>query len=116
MTFLAGAKNAPQLDKFDVVLVEEKQPETYTITASAGEGGTITPDGEVTVKGGETQTFTIKADEGWNIKDVVVNGKSVGAVETYEMNVAGTIKASFEKDAVAPERHEVKVNAGEHAI
>ena len=114
VTFLAGAKNAPQLDKFDVVLVEEKQPETYTITASAGEGGTITPDGEVTVKGGETQTFTIKADEGWNIKDVVVNGKSVGAVETYEMNVAGTIKASFEKDAVAPERHEVKVNAGEN--
>ena len=114
VTFLAGAKNAPQLDKFDVVLVEEKQPETYTITASAGEGGTITPDGEITVKGGETQTFTIKADEGWNIKDVVVNGKSVGAVETYEMNVAGTIKASFEKDAVAPERHEVKVNAGEN--
>ena len=59
VTFLAGAKNAPQLDKFDVVLVEEKQPETYTITASAGEGGTITPDGEITVKGGETQTFTI---------------------------------------------------------
>lgn len=114
VTFLAGAENAPQLDKFDVVLVEEKQPETYTITASAGEGGTITPDGEVTVKGGETQTFTIKADEGWNIKDVVVNGKSVGAVETYEMNVAGTIKASFEKDAVAPERHEVKVKAGEN--
>ena len=114
VTFLAGAENAPQLDKFDIVLVEEKQPETYTITASAGEGGTITPDGEVTVKGGETQTFTIKADEGWNIKDVVVNGKSVGAVETYEMNVAGTIKASFEKDAVAPERHEVKVNAGEN--
>ena len=44
----------------------------------------------------------------------MVNGKSVGAVETYEMNVAGTIKASFEKDAVAPERHEVKVNAGEN--
>ena len=114
VTFLAGAKNAPQLDKFDVVLVEEKQPETYIITATAGEGGTITPDGEVTVKAGETQTFTIAADEGWHIKDVVVNGESVGEVETYEMDAAGTIEASFEKDAVEPERHEVKVNAGEN--
>lgn len=105
VTFLAGAKNAPQLDKFDVVLVEEKieVPETYTITASAGEGGTITPNGEVTVNVGESQIFTITADEGWHIKDVVVNGESAGAVETYVMDAAGTIEASFEKDAVEPE-------------
>lgn len=102
VTFLAGAKNAPQLDKFDIVLAEEKQPETYTITAYAGEGGTITPDGEVTVNAGETQTFTIAADEGWHIKDVVVNGQSVGAVETYVMDAAGTIDASFEEESTEP--------------
>lgn len=179
VTFLAGAKNAPQLDKFDVVLVEEKTdvpevnkealaeaiakaeeeaaktdvytaesiaaleeaiadakevygdesaeqeqvdaqvaaleaaiealvklpepPQTYTITASAGEGGTITPSGEVTVNVGEAQTFTIKADEGWHIKEVIINGESVGAEETYTMEAAGTIEALFEKDAVEPE-------------
>ena len=179
VTFLAGAKNAPQLDKFDVVLVKEKTdvpevnkealaeaiakaeeeaaktdvytaesiaaleeaiadakevygdesaeqeqvdaqvsaleaaiealvklpepPQTYTITASAGEGGTITPSGEVTVNVGEAQTFTIKADEGWHIKEVIINGESVGAEETYTMEAAGTIEALFEKDAVEPE-------------
>ena len=179
VTFLAGAKNAPQLDKFDVVLVKEKTdvpevnkealaeaiakaeeeaaktdvytaesiaaleeaiadakevygdesaeqeqvdaqvaaleaaiealvklpepPQTYTITASAGEGGTITPSGEVTVNVGEAQTFKIKADEGWHIKEVIINGESVGAEETYTMEAAGTIEALFEKDAVEPE-------------
>ena len=78
-------------------------PQTYTITASAGEGGTITPSGEVTVNVGEAQTFTIKADEGWHIKEVIINGESVGAEETYTMEAAGTIEALFEKDAVEPE-------------
>lgn len=96
-------------------LVEQMElPETFTITAFAGEGGTITPSGEVKVNAGETKTFKIEADEGWHIADVVVNGESVGAVETYKMDAAGTIEASFEKNAVEPERHQIKVNAGEN--
>lgn len=109
----------PQIDKFDIRLIEKsgETPETYTITASAGEGGTIDPSGEVTVNAGETQVFTITANEGWHISDVKVNGESVGAVNTYAFeNVSAneTIKALFEKDAVEPERHEVKINVGEN--
>ena len=44
-----------------------------------------------------------KADEGWHIKEVIINGESVGAEETYTMEAAGTIEALFEKDAVEPE-------------
>ena len=84
-------------------LEEIQVPETYTITASAGEGGSIDPSGEVTVNAGETQTFTITADEGYVIADVKVNGESVGVVESYEMDAAGTIEAVFEAESTQPD-------------
>ncbi len=52
----------------------------YTITATAGEGGSITPNGDVSVKEGASQTFAITADNGYEIADVLVDGHSVGAV------------------------------------
>ena len=57
----------------------------YTITATAGEHGWITPEGEVSVKEGENQRFTISADagNGYCIKDIKVNGVSVGTDTTY---------------------------------
>ena len=78
-------------------------PQTYTITASAGEGGSIDPSGEVTVNAGETQTFTITADEGYVIADVKVNGESVGAVNSYTMDAAGTIEAVFKAESTQPD-------------
>ena len=56
---------------------------TYTITASVGPGGTITPSGAVTVTHGSSQTFTITPDAGYYVADVVVDGSSVGSVESY---------------------------------
>jgi hypothetical protein len=73
---------------------------TYTITASSGPGGSISPAGSVTAAKGQDATFTVKADAGYVISDVVADGKSVGVVETYTFsNVAAnhTISAVFEK-------------------
>ena len=71
----------------------------YTITASAGSGGSITPSGSVTVLHGDSQTFTITPNGNYRISDVVVDGVSVGAVSTYTFNnvtAAGhTIQAIF---------------------
>ncbi|MCI7473199.1 MAG: hypothetical protein MSB10_05905, partial [Clostridiales bacterium] len=45
----------------------------YTISASAGEGGSISPSGSVRVSRGGSKTFTMKADEGYEIDDVLVD-------------------------------------------
>ena len=73
--------------------------EVRVITATADEHGKIDPAaGTVTVPKGESKTFTITPDSGYYIKDVLVDGKSVGAVSTYTFeNVVDnhTIHATF---------------------
>ena len=76
---------------------------TYIITATAGANGSITPSGEVTVAQGESKTFTIIADSGYHIKDVKVNGTSIGVASVYTFeNVSNnaTISAEFDIDTI----------------
>ena len=76
------------------------RPATVTVTATAGPGGTIAPKGAVTVAYGADQAFTISPDINYKIKDVKVNGASIGAVAAHTMkNVTsdGAIEATFEK-------------------
>ena len=71
---------------------------SYTIAASAGAGGTITPSGNVAVHCGANQAFAIAPGTGYNIADVVVDGISQGAVGSYTFtNVQAnhTISATF---------------------
>lgn len=87
---------------------------TYTITASAGTGGTIDPSGKVSVTAGSSKTFTIAAADGYEIADVLVDGKSVGAVSTYtfeKVSANHTISASFEKGLVVADPDDTGVSA-----
>ena len=71
---------------------------TYTIAASAGANGSISPTGSVVVNHGANQTFTITPSTNYHVADVLVDGSSVGAVTTYTFtNVTAdhTIAASF---------------------
>jgi hypothetical protein len=71
---------------------------TYTITASAGDGGTIDPVGSVVVNEGDSQAFTITPNTGYHIADVLVDSISQGVVSSYTFtNVTAnhTISASF---------------------
>ena len=80
---------------------EEKIP-TYTITATSNGNGSITPAGVTTVQEGGSQSYTIKADNGYHISDVKVNGVSVGAVESYTFtNVRSnqTIAVTFSRNS-----------------
>ncbi len=74
--------------------------QSYTITATAGEGGSINPSGNVSVVKGTNKTFTFTPADGYVIADVLVDGKSVGAVSSYTFSAvdAGhTISAAFVK-------------------
>ena len=80
-------------------LLQVKVDEVRVITATADEHGKIAPAaGTITVPKGKSETFTITPDSGYHIKDVLVDGKSVGAVSTYTFeNVVDnhTIHATF---------------------
>ena len=83
------------------VTQEGNSTTTYTITASAGTGGTISPTGTVTVSRNASRSFTITPSTGYSIDRVAVDGSSVGAVSTYTFsNVTAnhTISASFKAD------------------
>jgi len=70
---------------------------TYTITTSAGSGGSISPTSALVNHGG-SQSFTITPSSGYKVADVKVNGTSVGAVSSYTFsNVTSnqTISATF---------------------
>ena len=71
---------------------------TYTISASAGPNGSITPSGDQVVNYNGSRSFTITASTGYHIADVLVDGVSAGAVSSYTFNnvtADHTISASF---------------------
>ena len=72
----------------------------YTIKATAGTNGSISPSGWTSVRDGWDQTFTITPDKGYAVAKVLVDGKSVGSVKSYTFkNVTKdhTIEAIFMK-------------------
>ena len=72
----------------------------YTITATAGEHGSISPGGAVEVVEGSNQTFAITAEEGYEIESLTVDGKSVDAVTSYtfeNVTAAHTIAVTFKQ-------------------
>ena len=63
----------------------------YTIKATAGTGGSISPSGSISVREGRDQTFTITPDKGYAVSNVKIDGKSIGAVKSYTFeNVSRT--------------------------
>jgi PKD repeat protein len=72
--------------------------DTYTINASAGANGSISPSGAVTVNYGANQAFTITPAAHYHVADVLVDSISVGAVTNYtftSVSANHTIAASF---------------------
>jgi len=73
-------------------------PDVYTLTAMAYTGGSISPAGDSIVNRGNSQTYTITPDTGYEVRYVVVDGVSKGAVTNLTItNVAAdhTIIAYF---------------------
>ncbi|MBI5838416.1 MAG: T9SS type A sorting domain-containing protein [Candidatus Eisenbacteria bacterium] len=71
----------------------------WTVTATAGANGSISPGGAIGVGDGATPSFAITPSAGYHVADVLVNGGSVGAVTDYTfpaVHADQTISASFD--------------------
>ncbi len=72
----------------------------YTIKATAGAGGSISPSDNTIVREGGNQTFTITPDKGYAVSNVKIDGKSIGAVKSYTFEIVSrnhTIEVIFMK-------------------
>lgn len=83
----------------------EPPAELYTILVTAGNGGGIHPSGTVEVEEGESVTFTLYPDEGWDVSQLIIDGESVAPAGSYTFEKVKddhTIYAVFVKLATPP--------------
>lgn len=95
----------------DHTIYAEFRLKSYSIIATAGHGGTISPEGTETVNYGSDQSYTITPNAGYEIADVFVDGISIGAKEAYTFNdvsdshiIAATFKATVGIDDIDTNR------------
>ena len=94
----AAARAAPDADKDTA-----KTGGTHTVLVTAGNGGTTDPTGSLTVEDWERVKINFTPNEGYEIQSISVDGKDMGAIESYELsNVTEdhSIIATFVKKAV----------------
>ena len=95
------------------VITVESAIKTYTITATATEGGNISPVGEVIVNCGASQFFTITPAVGYVIESVEVDGADQGAISSYlfdSVTADATIHVTF--SAIADSTYTITATAG----
>jgi hypothetical protein len=72
---------------------------TYTITASAGDNGSISPAGDTVKNYGESQPFTFTPAPGYQVAEVFVDGVAVPSLDGYsfdEISANHTISVNFD--------------------
>ncbi len=65
---------------------ETDAPVTHTVNAIAGNGGNISPSGIVQVEDGGSVTFTMTADPGYELSELIIDGMSVVLSDSYTLN------------------------------
>lgn len=98
--FVYTGKGGSTLSMDNVQLYAEERDNYVSVTAAAGEGGTITPAGQTLVKKGTSKTFDIAPAQGYEIVNVNVDGADLGPISYYTFQRVGvdhTISATFQK-------------------
>lgn len=79
----------------------------YTIKVTAGENGSVSPAGTISVRKGSDKTFTFTPDAGYTVDKVLVDGEDVGAVTSYtfeNVTKAHTVEIVFTKSGGASDK------------
>ena len=93
-----------------------EEPIQHEIVVSTGSNGSVSP-GTIEVPQGQDQTFTIAADNGYHVLNVVKNGVSLGAVTSVaftDVSASQTLAVTFEQDSAVT--HTIAVNAGANGV
>jgi hypothetical protein len=86
--------------------------QNFTIVAEVGDGGTINPAGSVAVKEGQNQSFAITPENGYEIADVMVDGKSIGAQAGYTFeNITENHRISATFKVKTTEQYKIEVSS-----
>ncbi len=104
-TPMPGWRTASIWNKLKQIKGSVPQVTQYTVNASAGSGGTISPSGNVSVDSSANQSFSISANSGYEIDYVTVDGNNQGAISGYTFNnvtANHTINAYFKVLPVIP--------------
>lgn len=107
----SGSRTAAMTVAGSIFTVTQAGVAAYSISASAGVNGTISPAGQVIVSQGANQSFTITPASGYKVAAVTVDGASVGAVTSYTFNnvtATHTISATF--SAVPPTNYTLTIS------
>lgn len=107
------------LDKETKNRIGLKVAEEFTITASATANGTITPSGNIKLKESQNQSFDILPNSSYEIADVVVDGKSIGAQESYTFeNITEnhSITASFQMKNVEKDKENIQTSVNKTGL
>ena len=86
----------------DTVVEIAFKKDVFTVTTECSDGGSITPSHTVAL--GENARLEFKPKLGYKVKDVIINGVSIGAVEEYTLisvNADHTVRVEYERDAVS---------------
>lgn len=87
--WMEGALEVSEEEEYSFVVTSDRNllgmfaVKTYTIMATAEGNGGINPLGEVVVNHGDDMEFIIVPLPGNHIEDVLVNGESMGTIESY---------------------------------
>ncbi len=84
----------------------------YTVSVEPAENGKITPDGDNRITPLDKHTYIFMPDEGYKVKDVIINGVSMGAISSYtfvDVSCDQTLRVEFEKI-----KHKISVIPGEN--
>ena len=93
-------------EEVSVKAIYEAVPVTeYSITATSGANGTLSPSGAVKVTAGSSQTFTISPSSGYVIDTLKVDGLEVTAATSYtfsDVSANHTIEVTFKQESQTP--------------
>jgi len=106
------------VDELSQFMVEAPSDEARIITVNTGEGGTASPNGDITVREGDDRRIVFLPDAGYVIDKVLLDGEEVEITGNYldleDISEDHTVDVTFKEAEPEQKSYAVRVIANEH--